>query len=312
MLPAPLSTDQTFFDNHDKVSRGLLWSLFGPDLLDCDWGVELDAELPELTPQSLLNGADIENGFSSMRLGFRFEELWHRALTSSAVPYVANLQITAPDSTLGELDLLIPRADHTLHLELALKFYLGTPNGWVGPNRRDRLDQKLAHTRSQQLTLPQRAAAQGILLTDIAPETVSTQRDIRSRALMRGCLFYPLADSTNARITLPEAVNPHHWRGYWCSISQLPACLDQKVDSRWYVLSRPEWMSPVLAGFSISAAELTDYLQLHFQHLSSSVCVARVEPKLKADQEQTHFWCEAERWMVVSDQWAAADDSDVS
>lgn len=306
MLPAPMSTDQTFFDNHDKVSRDLMWSVFGPDLLRCNWGVKLSQELPELTPGSLLSQVDTLSDFSSMRLGFRFEELWHRALTSFAVPYLANLQITAPDSTLGELDLLIPRADHTLHLELALKFYLGTANGWVGPNRRDRLHQKLAHTSSQQLTLPERAAARGIELSEAAPEAVTAQTPIRSRALMRGCLFYPLINPDEVR--LPAEVNPDHWRGHWCSISHLPECLSLQPDSRWYVLSRPEWMSPVVAGFSISTAELTDYLQLHFQHLSSSVCIARVEERRNAEPVQTGLWCEAERWMVVSDQWAAVDD----
>lgn len=309
MLPAPMRTDPMFFSHLDKVSRDLLWSVFGPDLLDCEWGADLAAALPELSPEGVLKGAASQTGFSTMRLGFRFEALWHQALTSAGLPHLANLQITSETATLGELDLLIPRQDHTLHLELALKFYLGTPGGWVGPNRRDRLDQKLAHTHMQQLTLPQRAANQHIRLPQMAPGIVAENSPIRSRALMRGCLFYPLIDS--AQVTLPPEINRHHWRGYWCSIGQLPGCLAQRPQGRWFVLSRPQWMSPVVTDFSISNAELTDYLQLHFQHLSSSVCVARLEQAPGAEGiagNRDTLWYEAERWMVVSDEWAAADD----
>ena len=296
LLPAPRTGSGTENDNADKVThnpvRDLLWSVFGPSLLQCDWSATPERDLPQLTPDCVSRAGGHDCEFTSMRLGFRFEQLWHHALSACNQPFEANLQINDGTTTLGELDLLLPQDDHTLHLELALKFYLGTADGWVGPNRRDRLDQKLRHTRERQLSLPQRAVAEGIPLP-------GTTGPVISRALMRGCLFHPLHDSA----ILPPEVHPQHRRGVWSAISRLPEYLDLTDDSPvWYVLSKPEWMSPAVSSFAISNAEMLDYLQLHFRHLSSSVCIARMNFH-PAEGMTPAYWDEHERWMIVADEW---------
>ncbi len=297
LLPATLTPEHPLFDNADKLTRDLLWSVCGPSLLSAQWGAELSTELPEVSREGILAAAAVPDVVNSMRLGFRFEQLWHKTLSACGVGFEANFQVNRDSadgtSTLGELDLLIPRRDHTLHLELALKFYLGTPQGWVGPNRRDLLEMKLNHTQSQQLTLPERAAEMGIPLPhDSAP--------IKSLALMRGCLFHPVHD----RAVLPDAVNTGHWQGKWCAIGRLDEFLPSEGETRWYVLSRPEWISPVMTAFAINRNELLDYLKLHFAHLSSAVCVARMAKRTRSDSP-AEIWCETARWMIVSDEWAS-------
>ncbi len=72
----------------------------------------------------------------------------------------SQLQIHGTSSTLGELDfLLFDREQNTpIHLEMACKFYLldefseGT-KAWVGPNRRDSLQQKYEKWRTHQFPM---------------------------------------------------------------------------------------------------------------------------------------------------------------
>ncbi|MEE3210323.1 MAG: DUF1853 family protein, partial [Pseudomonadota bacterium] len=152
------TTPEAFFDIQDKNKRDLLWSIFGPSLLSSSVTPPLTEILPELC-ESRLKGTTLSPDFQSPRLGFRFEQLWQSALSSSEIPFIANQQITDEGRTLGELDLLIPRGQSTLHIELALKFYLGVEDDWIGPNRRDLLSRKIQHTFDHQLPLAQNPVA---------------------------------------------------------------------------------------------------------------------------------------------------------
>src|SRR5690606_2117149 len=91
------------------------------------------------------------------RLGLYYERLWQFALHAAPDVEVvaANLPIRHNGHTLGELDLLLRDDEGEHHLELAVKFYLGT-NGcdaadWLGPGSHDRLDLKLSHLAHHQL-----------------------------------------------------------------------------------------------------------------------------------------------------------------
>lgn len=77
----------------------------------------------------------------------------------------ANLQINGEKETLGELDYIIENHNtHIIeHIELACKFYLyDTAAGvseeekWIGPNRKDRLSEKLEKVRLKQFPLLQK------------------------------------------------------------------------------------------------------------------------------------------------------------
>ncbi len=62
-------------------------------------------------------------------------------------------QIFENDITVGEVDFLISKGDRTVHLEVALKYYLQCNDGkkekWIGPNSKDQLSNKVAKLKKQ-------------------------------------------------------------------------------------------------------------------------------------------------------------------
>lgn len=277
---------ESFFSIPDKNQRDMLWSLFGPSLLNSSVTPELTAILPELE-ENALRQATLSPDFSSARLGFRFEQLWQTALDISGVRYKANLQISESEQpsarTLGELDLLIPRACGSLHIELALKFYLGVDDDWIGPNRRDLLSRKISHTFNHQLPLAATSEATSVIAR-------TTGLPVTSYAIMRGCLFRPAHGLPTA--PLPTEINDQHWSGFWC-----PAELSELLpDGEWYVLSKQDWLSPVRSDFAIPVRELRAYLDTTYQYLKTPLAVACM-------QRFGHVWGETERWMIVPPGW---------
>jgi len=73
-----------------------------------------------------------------------------------------NIQIVEDKNTLGELDFIIEEdsTKRIIHLELAYKFYLYDPRisevpimNWIGPNRKDSLQEKLEKLKRKQFPL---------------------------------------------------------------------------------------------------------------------------------------------------------------
>jgi len=289
--PAP---NHAFFAIADKFHRDMIWSLVGPSLLAESCTISTEALFGRNATDRLFNADLTAPDYNSPRLGFCFEQLWQLALTTLDIPFLQNLQIHGEASdpnvrqrTIGELDLVLTDRQPPLHLELALKFYLGVEHDWVGPNQRDLLSQKLQHTFSHQLPLGRQTET----LKELSQQQLAAPR---SHAIMRGCLFHPAHALTPA--TLPEAVSECHWRGQWCRLTDCDTLLP---DGDWYVLSKPDWMSPVLADFGIPRSELLRYLQAYFRHLKTPIALARVG-------KGPYGWAEQARWMVVSDHWLSA------
>lgn len=277
-----------FFAIAEKQRRDLLWSLFGPSLLDSSLAPDLISLLPSLDEKSLKAATLSDEYDAPARLGFRFEQLWQTALDLSHTEHYANTQITQNGKTLGELDLLIPFANHSIHIELALKFYLGVEDDWIGPNRRDLLSRKIAHTLEHQLPLASRPAAQE-RIQQLCPMPVT------SYPIMRGCLFAP-AHGVQAA-PLPKEIATDHWSGYWCPVDRSD-CLPE---GHWFVLSKPDWISPVKSSFAISKSELVHYLNVTYQHIRTPLAIARMAQFELPDGQ--HCWGEVERWMMVAPDW---------
>ena len=49
LLPHTLTPEHALYDNADKLTRDLLWSVCGPSLLSARWGAELPVHLPQVT-----------------------------------------------------------------------------------------------------------------------------------------------------------------------------------------------------------------------------------------------------------------------
>ncbi|WP_051012877.1 DUF1853 family protein [Gallaecimonas xiamenensis] len=176
----------------------------------------------------------------TQRLGQRFEWLVAAILAGSG-----RYQILAKDSplvvdkrTLGAPDLIL-RDNHSgqlEHWELTVKFYLGLPQGWLGPGQRDWLEHKASHLARQQLPLLSTPQAQGWLAE--RGWAISERR-----LLSRGLLF----GQGPAHDWLAQG----HEQGSWFRLGELPA-------GRWYGLARWQWLAEVDTAQLVPFNGITD------------------------------------------------------
>ena len=174
----------------------------------------------------------------SGRLGLYYERLWHYVLHCAPdIDVLAhNLQVRYERQTAGELDLLYRDAEGLQHLELAIKFYLGLQQHWIGPGNHDRLDKKVQHFLTQQLPMGQQLAH-----TKLANEITELPH---SAFWMGGYLFAPKDDAapTNTQLTL----NPKRAQGLWLRNEEWPTYWAQSSADHWQALPRTQWLAPSL------------------------------------------------------------------
>lgn len=278
--------------SNSSFERDLYWSLVGPSMLDCDWAPAKPDWLARIVQLAIGTSPAVPSmeilPARPRRIGYYFESLWHEALIRSTWHWQANLQIISGQRTLGELDLLIQPPDASpLHLELAIKFYLGTRHGWLGPNARDSLLRKLHKLHNHQLQLPRQTDAHPTLEQQQWP----TDGSLHSYAIMRGCLFYPAHDETAQ--PLPAIINPDHWHGFWVPANKAAQYLPA---GHWYVLDKHLWCSPAQVKSTINRNDILQWCQQWFGYLDIPLCLARCEP-------HDHHWREVERWFVTPVQW---------
>lgn len=225
-----------------------------PSLAELGLSDTLDAWLDGLAIPELAR-----NGRQASRMGHYHEQLWHwlldRAPNTRLLAH--NVRITRKRITLGELDMLYRRRDHPapVHLEVAIKFYLGLHEGpgeansqgrWIGPGGLDSLALKYHHLQRHQLPL---SATPGALDTlshwlaprDLGPLTPPLAAQLIQRLAMPGVLFYPW----HAPMPPPEGATNAHRRGRWCHVSDWPALAATLPDTllmAW--LEKPHWLAP--------------------------------------------------------------------
>ena len=146
--------------------RDLAWAGFSPVLIKTrrmtGAGLRLGkfwkAHLQQLDQDPTALMEHLEQ-YSSDRLGLYYESLWHYLLQQDpdCELLAHNLPVRDGGQTVGEFDCLFycRRRKVHIHLELAVKFYLGvaSANRWIGPGRHDRLDHKLEHLQQHQSQL---------------------------------------------------------------------------------------------------------------------------------------------------------------
>ncbi len=117
------------------------------DLAELNLTTDLDFQLP-----------------TNVRLGHLAEKIVSELIKSSTNYKVLfeNIQIIEEEKTIGEIDFILQNKNtkQILHVELAYKFYLFDPsissetiNNWIGPNRNDSLQEKLAKLKTKQFPL---------------------------------------------------------------------------------------------------------------------------------------------------------------
>lgn len=257
-----------------QAIRDLVWLLTSPQLCHCTaeswqipaphWGtlVQLDSD-----PRPI--DAWLTNKKTGL-LGHYHEQLWlfyfhiHPELELLA----SNLIIQGKNRTLGEFDVLLrdTRDGLVWHLELAIKFYLGTESGWGQPNAwshwlgvacQDSMEHKWQRLINQQLKLGEQPQVQQ-WLEQHAPAAGQSLIPDRASALTRGYLFYP----TQLRQPLPspERMNPNHLKGSWITLSQWQEHYQKETEEKWRICRKPHWMAQPIMPEWISAPDITQIL----------------------------------------------------
>ncbi len=193
------------------------------------------------------------------RLGLYFESLWHFFLEQDdEVELLArNLPVHQDGRTIGEFDCLYfcRRRNCHVHLELAVKFYLGWPDGtgpreaskaseWLGPNARDRLDIKLDRLLQHQSQLGSRESARP-LLESLGIEALQREIEIKGR------LFAPL----HGAMPPPVAFHPDQRLHSWLRLAELAHLPDYLLADAYRILPRLHWLSAerLYAGQAIAS-----------------------------------------------------------
>ena len=144
--------------------------------------------------------------------------------------------------------------EKSYHLEVAVKFYLAERpstswSDWIGPNRKDRLDIKLARMMQHQLPLASSTAG------SLALKKIDIS-NFQSSYFLCGRLFN---SNTHPAVT-PISANESLLTGTWFYLSDFLKYLSSNKIT-WLVLRRTDW----LTGFHLSTSEVMKSSELHLQ-----------------------------------------------
>jgi len=228
-----------------RLVRDLAWVISSPPLVsgninNTHWWSSSDCTseyqdcLPALivldkNPEPLITNI---NNIKAKGLGHRFEALvayWIK-LSPNFDLLDNNIQIIVEGKTFGEIDFIIQdiRSKKIIHLEVAVKFYLGSPpyhNAfyWYGTNTKDQLGKKIKHLKEKQTQL---ATIHKSFLKNRGFEINE------KHCLLKGRLFYPLAIDK-----APNGVNSDHLRARWIQHKAKPN------NALYYPLDKPNWLA---------------------------------------------------------------------
>lgn len=290
-------TSQSF---KHRIVRDLAWVIASPPLIsgikdNINWldhkkcTEEFNACLNTLieldkNPTPLIVHID---SLKSKRLGYRFEAFisYWLQISPNFELLAQNIQIIENKRTLGEVDFII-KDKHTLkviHLEVAVKFYLGTEPfedsfRWFGTNTQDQLGRKQQHLTNHQTQLSLKH-----------PELLKFDIDERY-CLLKGRLFYPFG--LNAP---PKTVIDNHLRGRWikqCDIQNKVSLRNKDL----FQLTKHEWLS------ELYHQEINDKVALEnvYEADRAQCCIA-------VDRDEAGFYKETERVFILPDSFRFPD-----
>ncbi|MDA8637953.1 DUF1853 family protein [Rhodospirillales bacterium] len=229
------------------LQRDIKWLESSPALLGDGTGSQ---ELIRRTCQLLIKSSqeigekqlEILAGRRSAALGRYFETLVQIVITLSPEVESCHHNITIHDGirTCGELDILYKMSGRWVHLELAVKFYIGLgdrsdPHQWYGPAARETLWRKLKRLTEHQLILPgTKAGVSALDRLDISA--------VHSEALVMGRLFHPIINWQKNDLITPAEISQNHSTGWWCRATET-AVFAEVGDVKWRVLEKPDWLS---------------------------------------------------------------------
>lgn len=281
--------------NH-KLINDLAWAIGSPSLLDntefshnslldTEWGQDqIRTNLDTLAYEDK-HPQNIQQHLSKLkdfRLGFYFEHLvayWF-LINSQYQIIEKNFVINSEKRTLGEMDFIVKdlKSSKTIHLEVAVKFYLQVDHNdksyWFGPTLRDRLDLKLGKLFQSQVLLSEKDEAKKAL----------AEKDItldEQKTLLKGRLFKYSAQLEHQLC--------------WLSLDDYIKLADD--DSTWIILAKTHWFAPVtdpdynfLESEKLSKNQAT--IQLIEMVENAPVCMV----KMKNEKEINRIFVTANNW----------------
>ena len=292
--------------------RDLAWAIFSPPMvphIDTDRGTAHAPQF-ELTPVRAqwladldANPAPLLNFLAQRRcrfLGIYFESLWRFFLSqdNEVTLLASNRQVIEEGRTIGEFDVFYRchRRNAVVHLELAVKFYLGLPiiadtdlqqsSFWLGPNCVDRLDLKINHLRAHQLPLISHASAQDWLHQE------QLQPDIQETAF-HGYLYYPWQTTAPA----PNVADAQHLRSFWLRDNQLEKL--QEHSKKYRIVPRLQW----LCAHHVDDGEWQTF-DVFTDNVGSELNGALMQPVL-CEAADTDSALAVRRFFVVPQDWPA-------
>ncbi len=201
--------------------------------------------------QSVLNRTErhpqlwepLANYASQRALGRYFERFVLTTLRYGFPHHQISSNVQLPQKpSIGELDFVISSFAQTLHLEVAIKFYLFLPSkdptnaNFYGSQLRDRLDLKLDKLIQKQLR-------HEIPVDVSSPIATATLRRV---LWLTGMLCYPVKDYLNQNFPNFTAMglNPTHRKGWWSHVGDLSQAF--AADERLFLpLTKHQWLDPL-------------------------------------------------------------------
>ncbi len=208
----------------DVVSRSLPWFRDHLSFLD-------------RRPEELIRWM---RGTESLRHGLRYERFltyfFHRHPDIEVL--AADLPVRRSNRTIGQFDFVLNVGGQTIHVEVAIKYYLRLDQSWrtdrcLGTDLTDRLDIKLAHSLGRQLHLGSHKAAVGALSAYGIDRLDGAQLDLK------GILFDRIEE-----LDCNSDGIPNYW---FCTRDKLEA-LRWARDLDWALVTGDRWFSPVLCS----------------------------------------------------------------
>lgn len=146
-------------------------------------------------------------------------------------------------STLGELDFLFTVDDELVHLEIAVKFYMGVEKAgsfiWYGPDSRDHWHAKREKLLTHQLSLNTQDAAIEVI------EKIYKKRVASTCHLLLGCFFIPFGSNT----LLPEGVSNTAEKGYWLRDCETDLYKKELMSEQFYIVPKLFWQCKLIPEY---------------------------------------------------------------
>ena len=178
-----------------------------------------------------------------------------------------NIQIQQDKITLGELDCLLLKNNKPIHLEIIYKFYVyDTAVGnteiehFIGPNRKDSLEEKLTKLKDKQLPLLHTIACKNYL-----SELNLQSEDIAQQVYFKAQLFVPFSKQSMQL----KALNTACIVGFYINQNEL----NNFSDCKFYIPQKKDWL--VFPHTYVNWLNFTDFKNIaqdYFEQQFSPLC----------------------------------------